>query len=385
MAQAALIGALGVAVVAATALLPWMRARRAASRRAQRISQPARRTPRAVPPSRSVAAGAAPVGMHVVRALALDLGRCLTAPPAETLPQPVGGDPKQLTAARAALQEVGERLTARRHLLDALSRSGLDPRELTALIQGDPEIARRVLAHINGPEYQLEAPIEQVSRAAVFLGHTEVRLQAWRACLEDGIRPSSSMTARAFERQWQHAFTVARTAQALCASAGLVRTDTVLTAGLLHDVGKMLALACWPDRARAFDQVRFSGSPALASEIARLGVSHPQLGADLCDALALPAELGRVLLRHHLPSYTPPDADPQQVILATVHVADLLTHASEAHLTGIACPGVYPPAAGWLELLKAQSLDDLLTQNVVLALLDSAVAWRGAPGLNSVA
>jgi hypothetical protein len=87
-----------------------------------------------------------------------------------------------------------------------------------------------------------------------------------------------------------------------------------------------------------------------------------------------------------MPSYAPPSAgDAQPAALATVHLADVLSHAAQAHLTGIACAEVYPPAAGWLELFKVGSLDELLSQNVVLALLGPAVAWRGAPGVSSAA
>jgi hypothetical protein len=89
---------------------------------------------------------------------------------------------------------------------------------------------------------------------------------------------------------------------------------------------------------------------------------------------------------HHLPSYAPPaDSDPLPEALAAVHLADVLCHTAQAHLTGTACAGIYPPADGWFELLKAHSLEELLTQNVVLALLDPAVAWRGAPGADRVA
>jgi putative nucleotidyltransferase with HDIG domain len=319
--------------------------------------------------------------MRVLSAADLDFEHGLVTPSTPAAPPATSGDADLLAAVRTAAAGASSRLAHRRKLLEALVVEGGDPQELTALIQSDPGLSQGVLARINGPEYALDKPIDQLSRAAVFLGHAEIRLQAWRLCLSEGIQPSSSMTAGAFERHWQHTFTVARTAQALGVTFGSPRPDILVTAGLLHDIGKLLALAQWPDRARAYDNVRFSNHQAHAAELARLGTSHAHLSALLCDALGLPPDVRRIVEDHHAPSYGPPArADSDDVAVAVVHLADVLCHLSMRHLGKSAGHEIYRPAAGWLELLKLRRIEDLLAQNVVLALLDPALVWRGVPG-----
>ncbi len=327
-----------------------------------------------------VAAPPPAVGMKVSNPQKLDLARLQTVPPDLPPPQPFDRDFPQLEEIEAAVRSAADRLQGRRGLLEALSSETRDPLELTALIQTDPALADGIVARVNGPQYGLEAPIEQVSRATLFLGHVEVRNLAWRACLSEVIHPSSSMTAGAFERHWQHAFMIARAAHALATALGLPRPDMIATAGLLHDMGKLLALGRWPDRARAFDGVAFSDHAALSRELERLGVGHAYLGAQLCRAAQLPREVSQIVAQHHVPSYAPPVAvEGNQKAVAIVHLADLFAHLAQAHLSGRPPAPVYRMREGWLELLKVRALEDLLVQNVVLALLDPSVAWRGVP------
>ncbi len=328
----------------------------------------------------------APIGLHILSATDLDVEHGLTTSPVQVAPAASAGDPDLLAAAHAAVASAAQKLARRQGLIEALLLEGGDPQDLTTLIQKDPDLAGRILERINGPEYAVGTPIDQVSRAAVLLGYGEVRLQAWRQCLGEGIEPSSSMTAGAFDCQWRHAFTVSRAAQALAVTVNLPRPDILATAGLLHDIGKLVALAHWPARARSFDNVRFSDGRAQVAELGRLGVSHAHLGALFCEALRLPPEVSRVIAEHHAPSYGPPDRmDAHAMAVAVVHLADVLGHLVERHLRSFGGQVIYRPAAGWLELLKQRRIEDLLVPSVVLALLDPSAVWRGTPGVRRAA
>jgi putative nucleotidyltransferase with HDIG domain len=375
-----MIGVL-VGVGLAVALFAWSALRRPGRREhtapTQRGGSPTQRSPASQP---------APIGLFLVSATHLNFDQILCAPPATSAPRATSGDANLVAAADGAVTAAAERLARWRNLLVALSNERLDPQELAALIQSEPGLARAMLERINGPEYEFRTPIDQISRAVVLLGHVEVRLLAWRLCLSDGIRPSSSMTSSAFDSHWQHACTVARTAQALATTSSLPRPDILVTAGVLHDIGKLLALAQWPDRARAFDRVRFSDAQAHTTELTRLGIGHAHLGARFCDALGVSADVRQLVEAHHAPSYGPPSQPgAKDTAVAVVHLADVLSHLTQAHLQGAAPPAIYGPSAGWLELLKLRRIEDALTQNVVLALLDPALGWRGIPGVGRAA
>jgi putative nucleotidyltransferase with HDIG domain len=302
------------------------------------------------------------------------------------IPRPRAESPDTLRAVIERAHKVTEALTARRGIIESFHGGENDPRKLSDLVLRDPLLAAQVLKAINSPYYGLPNPIGSVFRAILLMGHVEVRNLIWRASLVDSSDSFDEDTQARMKLFWDHSFAVSRTSYAIAKSLGLPNPDEISTAGLLHDVGKLIAISAWPQAAQTlYPRLRFSDHPVLEQEMTALRLGHAHVGAELIASWALPSSICAAIENHHHPSYLPPsEVAGDAVTIAVVHAADLLCHIHNCKDQ----PGalaVYRPRDGWLQRLGVRnSLAKLLDERVVMALEyqseETAPPARSAPG-----
>jgi HD-like signal output (HDOD) protein len=128
---------------------------------------------------------------------------------------------------------------------------------------------------------------------------------------------------------WEHSIAVASLAQQIAMferTSKSVAEDS-FTAGLLHDVGKVVLLAELGSRYRQILERRDTTPNAVVDmERELLGCTHAQVGAYLMSIWGLPGPLVHAVAFHHQPSDT---GETIFSSLTAVHVADAFT--SENH------------------------------------------------------
>jgi putative nucleotidyltransferase with HDIG domain len=139
------------------------------------------------------------------------------------------------------------------------------------------------------------------------------------------------MFGQVWNQLFYHAATVARAAAALARGRGIADPDRVFLAGMLHDVGKSIALRSLAaivldDRVTAWEGASFDRI---------LHQVHASVGAEAHREWRLPSSLLAIAERHHDPLVEPGRAT------AELHVVRL---TSALRLLG-AAPGVHPTAA----------------------------------------
>jgi putative nucleotidyltransferase with HDIG domain len=186
------------------------------------------------------------------------------------------------------------------------ARAGAPLTELVLAIEGDLGLAVRVLRRANGGLRSNTKP--SIAVAVRALGHdglAELAASAPAHDLEDRRPRIESMRL--------HALAVHAIAERLASLTGAEDVELLLTAALLHDIGR-LALPGEPAGHAS------AGTPEqrLAAERAATGTDHAQLGAELVRRWRLPEELAVVVGGHH-----DADAGPQAALLC---LADMLAH-----------------------------------------------------------
>ena len=202
------------------------------------------------------------------------------------------------------------------------------------IISQDVALSMKMLQIVNSAFFGLARPLANVKSAVQHLGFETVKTLI---LVVKTMESFDSSSARGFEVEpfWDHCVRTGRLAKAICMreQANQEFMDQAMTAGMLHDVGRLIlahhcaekfvSIAKWEDEQR---------STAEQAELAILGTTHAYLGGYILGAWGLPPSIVEAVLYHHHPSQI--DFD-RFAPLTAVHVANAFLHESSdgQHLT----------------------------------------------------
>ncbi|ABC81810.1 HDOD domain-containing protein [Anaeromyxobacter dehalogenans] len=179
--------------------------------------------------------------------------------------------------------------------IDALLRSldyGLD--DLAKLVASDQVLAADVLRCANTALYARGAPVASVKQAVQRIGARDVARLALASGLGAHVLAAGKL-APLRRRVWMDALASALLCQALARGRGL-SPEIAFSAGLLHDFGKVVAIACLEDLLAR----REGEAPREAAEWAAVAERyHVELGVVMAAQWELPPVLADVVALHH--------------------------------------------------------------------------------------
>lgn len=195
--------------------------------------------------------------------------------------------------------------------------------EVAEVLGQDPAMCVKLLQLVNSAYFGLPTRIGSVQQAVGYLGIELVRGLVLSAHIfsGDSVRPVERFS---HQRLQEAALLTARLAKKFVKRPE--RGREAFTAGLLHDIGKVVLLQGLPERYQAIlARAQNSRAPLHEIERAELGVTHSEIGAYLLGIWGLPFEIVEVACHHHAPGrVTQGELD----VLAAVHVADALADST---------------------------------------------------------
>jgi len=202
-------------------------------------------------------------------------------------------------------------------LLGLMQEDDVSIPALMEKIGEDQALSARILQIANSPFYGLPSRIDSLKDAGTLLGlHTLNNIITAAGVM--GHFPASQ--DQGFDRLsfWQHAIGTAICAQVLGRHGGL-DPEQAFTAGLLHDIGKLVLAAYFEDDfARVLAHRDNNDCLLREAEQAVLGFDHTRVGARVARHWKLPKPLINAIRYHHsLPKVATPLSE-------LVHVADIL-------------------------------------------------------------
>jgi len=208
-------------------------------------------------------------------------------------------------------------------ILSLLNDENSRAADLERIIKNDQALTSKVLAVANSAYYGFRYQILSVQRAVVALGYEEVRNICLGASLMGFLNPSIFKDKKAAEQLWLHSLAVAEATRLICEKTSACDQDISFTAGLLHDLGKVVLSAFFPEIQDAVQEcMEKEGRNYLQAEKAQ-DAEHGQVGMALAEYWELPPVMGEVMAYHH--NYTVKTSYAH--LVGAVHVADYLSHA----------------------------------------------------------
>jgi HD-like signal output (HDOD) protein len=229
----------------------------------------------------------------------------------------------QLTALVTRIDSLPSMSATCTQLLRELDSPSASVAHIGKIISHDVGMTAKVLQLTNSSFFGLPVRITDPARAVTQLGLDRIRSLVLTASMF-GQFDRAKVPERVLENIMQHCAAVAGAAQTI---AKLETSDKQLvqdafTAGLLHDVGMLVLMACVPDKYR--EVIRASREREVSiweAERSGLGRTHAEAGAYLLSLWGLPDPIVEAVAWHHAPG------DCVELIvspLTFVHVANAL-------------------------------------------------------------
>ncbi|WP_449242930.1 HDOD domain-containing protein [Desulfovibrio sp.] len=235
--------------------------------------------------------------------------------------------------------------------------------EIAETIAKDQGLTAKLLAMANSAFYGLQAQVTTVQRAATVLGMREIR----NIVLAIGIRALGRKrpVPKEFDLDayWRHQFRVACLSRDLARAVGDMDPDQLFTAGLLHDLGKLIVAMFRPEVAvEVLALARERNVTEAQAENDYWGVDHGVIGALVLGSWDLPAEIVEPVNWHHAPELAPVSGH-EAALLA---LADALIHEAADPADPQAMPGYSLSEALGLSLdeVRAQAAAILADESV---------------------
>jgi putative nucleotidyltransferase with HDIG domain len=286
------------------------------------------------------------------------------APPAE-LSGP--GDLK-----RQLLHEV-HALPAMPHVVErarrAVAEEAAGTRQIAAILETEPALTGRVLQLANSAYYGFSGRVATVNQAVLLLGMDTLLAMVLLVSSSQLLGRCLSGYGLASGELWRHSLAVAVAARELAKQVCPSLDEEAFSAGLLHDIGKLVLDTHLARHGAALARMRqTTPGPWWELERAILGLDHAEIAAAICRKWRIPQRQAAAIGAHHRPWAAQGEDRPLSSLL---NVADALAAAEGLH-SGSPPQAPAPEAVVHLGL-KAEQLE------AVRALLPETVASIAAP------
>ena len=182
-------------------------------------------------------------------------------------------------------------------LLRLIDEDEVGIQKLTNLIRADIALSTEILTIANSALFAFRSEITSILQATVLLGLQRVKALAVTVGMK--VYLTDSMKIPALLACWRHSLASALLAEEL-AIGNFLDKDSVYTAGLIHDIGRLALAVIQPAQyAHFLTSTEACPCDVLKQERELFGVDHCQAGRWLVEAWKLPGAFADVTAQHH--------------------------------------------------------------------------------------
>jgi putative nucleotidyltransferase with HDIG domain len=206
-------------------------------------------------------------------------------------------------------------------LLSSIDQEDVDISVLAKKVSHDQALTAKTLRLANSSLYGLQVKVTTIQQAITFLGFQTTRnlitAAAVTGCFAEGQCPG--FDDKAF---WRHSIASAACCKVLARRVRF-NQDYAFTAGLLHDIGRLVLVSSFSAEYQQVMAYRIANdSYVLEAEQAVMGIDHVVAGVALAAHWNFSDTMKTAIAYHH-----DPDAEGAGILAAIVHVANAIVHA----------------------------------------------------------
>jgi HD-like signal output (HDOD) protein len=187
-------------------------------------------------------------------------------------------------------------------LLATLADEDVSFGELAGIIETDAVLAGNLLRVVNSPLYGRIATINSVRHAVSILGSIKIRNLVLGLSVSRrwaGARIPGKWDSRQFN---MHSLAVAVLSDLVALEKPFPYPEGAFTAGLLHDVGKLLIAVAMPQEFETIcDTYEAGGERVDRCEDEVIGVTHAEISGAIMERWKLPVPIQEAVCWHHSP------------------------------------------------------------------------------------
>jgi putative nucleotidyltransferase with HDIG domain len=224
---------------------------------------------------------------------------------------------------RAEIQRINEVVSfppVVAEILQAMSDQNVTTTKVITLIESDQGLTAKILRVANSPFYGLRSDVTNIAQALRMLGLDEIGHLLLTCQMKSRLMSLNTRQQLRLETLWKHSVAAASVSRLLANRFRLPTDGKEYTAGLLHDMGKLVLIQYFPDQYAAIESLITTASKKdIDAELELISITHTEIGKQIGEKWRLPKEYLDVMLYHHRPA----SSSNHSLLTAVVRLADL--------------------------------------------------------------
>ena len=177
--------------------------------------------------------------------------------------------------------------------------------DMAQVLSTDQALTAKLIRISNSAYYGFARRISTVREAVVMLGFKQVRQVSVGASMMNTFKRNGVNDGFDLDLFWGHSIAVAVASEALAKKTLGAKPEDAFTAGILHDIGRLVLRQVMPEEFRHAVAIARSGElPLHEAELEVTGYAHDEIGQALGERWKFPGHLVDAVRCHHDESLT---------------------------------------------------------------------------------
>ncbi len=205
-------------------------------------------------------------------------------------------------------------------LLPLLDHPDSTASEIESILKYDPGLTANILKLTNSAYFGIPTKVSSIKQAIVLLGWKRLLQVVMTICMSPLMQKTIPGYDLPIGGLWRHSIAVSVAAEILVKALKIPDLDEVFTAGLLHDIGKLILGSFVKKDLKQIENMVTKGITFDVAESMVLGTNHAEVGGQILHKWLFPAELVNAVQWHH----DPESCENSCILSDIVHVANTL-------------------------------------------------------------